>query len=145
MLICYDGSDGARHAIDSAAELISGRTAVVLAVAAPLTAGQALDSLGTIEEAPEELNQEVAARRAQEGVQYARSAGLTAEPRGEIAAPTWRGIVDTADELDAAVIVIGSRGLHGFRELVEGSLSHQVAEHAGRPVLIVPPRGVVVS
>jgi nucleotide-binding universal stress UspA family protein len=138
MLICYDGSDAARRAIDCAAELLGGRTAVVLAVAAPLTAGQALDSLGTIEKAPEELNQEAAALRAQEGAQYARSAGLTAEPRGEIAAPTWRGIIDAADELDATVIVIGSRGLRGFRELIEGSLSHQVAQHTGRPVLIVP-------
>jgi nucleotide-binding universal stress UspA family protein len=34
---------------------------------------------------------------------------------------------------------MGSRGLNGARELFEGSLSHQVAEHAGRPVLIVPP------
>jgi nucleotide-binding universal stress UspA family protein len=38
------------------------------------------------------------------------------------------------------VIVIGSRGLNGLREIVEGSLSHEVAQHAGRPVLIVPPR-----
>jgi len=35
--------------------------------------------------------------------------------------------------------VIGSRGLSGMRTLLEGSLSHQVATHAGRPVLIVPP------
>ncbi len=27
----------------------------------------------------------------------------------------------------------------GLREALDGSLSHQVAEHAGRPVLIVPP------
>jgi hypothetical protein len=38
-----------------------------------------------------------------------------------------------------AVIVLGSRGLQGAREVFEGSISHQVAEHAGRPVLIVPP------
>src|SRR5216683_2884085 len=47
MLICYDGSEGARRAVDAAAELVSvvsGRTTVVLAVASPLTASQALDS-----------------------------------------------------------------------------------------------------
>ncbi|HEY2938173.1 MAG TPA: universal stress protein [Gaiellaceae bacterium] len=49
------------------------------------------------------------------------------------------GIIDVADEVDAAVIVIGSRGLRGVSELFEGSVSHDVAEHAGRPVLIVPP------
>jgi nucleotide-binding universal stress UspA family protein len=51
----------------------------------------------------------------------------------------WEGIVDVADELYAAVIVIGSRGLSGLKEILEGSLSHQLAEHAGRPVLVVPP------
>ena len=44
-----------------------------------------------------------------------------------------------ADEIDAAVIVLGSRGLKGIRERFEGSVSHEVAEHVGRPVLIVPP------
>lgn len=43
-----------------------------------------------------------------------------------------------AIDIDAAVIVIGSRGLTGAREILAGSLSHEVAEHAGRPVSIVP-------
>jgi nucleotide-binding universal stress UspA family protein len=34
---------------------------------------------------------------------------------------------------------MGSRGLTGVREHLVGSVSHQVAEHSGRPVLIVPP------
>lgn len=53
--------------------------------------------------------------------------------------PVSEGIVDVADEIDAAVIVLGSRGLKGIREQFEGRFSHEVAEHAGRPVLIVPP------
>jgi len=71
--------------------------------------------------------------------QLARSSGFDAEVRTTLAGPTWQGIVELADELDAPVIVIGSRGLSGVKEIVEGSVSHQVAEHAGRPVLIVPP------
>ena len=51
----------------------------------------------------------------------------------------WDGVVQVADEIDAAVIVLGSRGLTGAKELLEGSFSHAVASHAGRPVLIVPP------
>jgi nucleotide-binding universal stress UspA family protein len=35
--------------------------------------------------------------------------------------------------------VLGSRGLTGVRELVAESLSHKVAAHARRPVLVVPP------
>jgi nucleotide-binding universal stress UspA family protein len=65
--------------------------------------------------------------------------GSTQRREAHSFAPTWEGIVDVADELDAAVIVIGSRGLSGLKEILDGSLSHQLAEHAGRPVLIVPP------
>jgi nucleotide-binding universal stress UspA family protein len=36
------------------------------------------------------------------------------------------------------VIVVGSRGPQGLRGLVEGSVSHDVVQHARRPVLIVP-------
>jgi nucleotide-binding universal stress UspA family protein len=77
--------------------------------------------------------------RATAGAELAREAGFRAEARSDVDSPTWGDIVDVADEVDAAVIVIGSRGLSGLKEIVEGSLSHQVAEHAGRPVLIGPP------
>jgi nucleotide-binding universal stress UspA family protein len=46
--------------------------------------------------------------------------------------------IEQADAMDDSP-VLGSRGLTGVRELVEGSLSHQGAEHARRPVLVVPP------
>jgi nucleotide-binding universal stress UspA family protein len=39
----------------------------------------------------------------------------------------------------ADVVVLGSRGVGGFPELLLGSTSHQMAEHARCPVLIVPP------
>ncbi len=141
ILICYDGSDGARHAIDAAAALLGPRRAVVLDLGPPLTAAESYAALSPVVPgaAFEELNADDALSRAQVGAQLARLAGFTADARGGIAAPTWQGVVDVADELDAAVIVLGSRGLTGARELLEGSLSHEVAEHAGRPVLIVPP------
>jgi nucleotide-binding universal stress UspA family protein len=87
----------------------------------------------------EELNTSEAAQVAGKGAEIARSSGFDAEARSELAAPTWDGIVEVADELDAPVIVIGSRGLSGLKEALDGSLSHQLAQHAGRPVLIVPP------
>ena len=139
LLICYDGSDRARRAIDTAVELLGKRRAVVLDVAPPMTVGEAYDSLAPGPYAFEELNQAEAQRSAEDGAEYARRAGLKAEARGALAAPTWEGIVDVADQIDAAAIVMGTRALTGARELFEGSLSHQVAEHAGRPVLIVPP------
>jgi nucleotide-binding universal stress UspA family protein len=87
----------------------------------------------------EELNAAEALQRAIEGAHLARAAGFEVEPRSELAALTWEGILNVADEVDVDVIVIGSRGLAGARERVEGSVSHELAEHSGRPVLVVPP------
>ena len=141
ILICYDGSDSAKHAIDAAADILGPHRAVVLDVGSPLTAAESLAVVAPV--APgaafEQLNEDDARQRAQVGADHARRAGFDAEARADLAAPTWQGIVDVADEIDAAVIVLGSRGLGAGRELLEGSVSHEVAEHAGRPVLIVPP------
>lgn len=141
ILICYDGSDSAQRAIDTAADLLGAHHAVVLDIGPPLTAGESLASVSAIVPggAFETWNEDDARDRARDGAERARRAGFDAEARADLAAPTWQGIVDVADEIDAAVIVIGSRGLGGARELFEGSVSHDVAEHAGRPVLIVPP------
>lgn len=141
ILICYDGSNSAKHAIDAAAEILGPRRAVVLDVGSPLTAAESLAVMAPVapSAAFEELNEDDARQRAQVGADRARRAGFDAEARAGLAAPTWQGIVDVADEIDAAVIVLGSRGLNGARELLEGSVSHEVAQHAGRPLLIVPP------
>lgn len=50
-----------------------------------------------------------------------------------------RAVVEVSDELGADLIVVGSRGRGGVAELVLGSVSHHLAHHARRPVLIVPP------
>ncbi len=141
ILICYDGSQGASRAIEAAAGLFGSRRAVVLTVGPPLTGPESY--LVASSAAPgadfEQLNNVEALARASEGAERATRAGLVADARSSLLAPAWEGIVDVADEVDAAVIVVGSRGYSGARELFEGSTSHQVALHAGRPVLIVPP------
>ena len=141
ILICYDGSEGARRAIAAAAALLGSRRAVVLDIGPLLTPAESVASVASVVPgtAFEDLNSADALTRAKDGVEWARRAGFEAVPRSGISAPIWEGIVDVADELDVPVIVIGSRGLTGGRELVEGSVSHDVVRHAGRPVLIVPP------
>ena len=141
ILICYDGSENAQRGIAAASALLGPRRAVVLDIGPPLTAAESYAAIspGAVGAEFEEFNTADALTRATEGAERAREAGFEATARGGIAAPTWQGVVDVADELDAAVIVLGSRGLKGGRELLEGSLSHQIAQNAGRPVLIVPP------
>lgn len=141
VLICYDGSDAAGRAIDAAAALLGPRRAIVLDIGPILTTAESYAAISSVVpgNAFEELNMDDALGRARAGAELARQAGFEAEPRGDLAEPTWEGIVVAADEIDAAVIVIGSRGLSGAKELFEGSVSHEVAAHARRPVLIVPP------
>ena len=143
VLFCYDGSEGAERAITAAAALFGGRRAVVLDVGPPLTAAESVAVVSPVVPgaAFEDLNTADALSRARVGAESARRAGFQAEARAEIAAPTWEGILDAADTVDAAVIVVGARGLSATRELFEGSVSHQLAEHATRPVLMVPPTG----
>ena len=141
ILICYDGSPAAVRAIETAAALLGPRRAVVLDVASSMTVAESLAApySAMAGAALAETHAAESVRIAGEGTEIARSSGFDAVARATRAVPTWEGIVEIADELDAPVIVVGSRGLRGLNEALHGSVSHQVAAHAGRPVLIVPP------
>jgi nucleotide-binding universal stress UspA family protein len=141
ILIGYDGSNEAAHAIDTAAALLAPRHALVLTVAPAMTFAEGVAATSSLVPggAFEDLNRADALRLAEAGAAHARRAGFDAEARATTAPTTWKGIIDVADELDAAAIVLGSRGRSGFREFALGSVSHDVATHARRPLVIVPP------
>ena len=50
-------------------------------------------------------------------------------------------LLQVAEDEDADLVVVGSRGAGGFSDLHLGSTSHQVALYADRPVTIVPRPG----
>jgi nucleotide-binding universal stress UspA family protein len=49
-----------------------------------------------------------------------------------------RGIVQAADDLDAGLIVVGSRGRSDVGSLTLGSVSHKLLHSSQRPILVVP-------
>jgi nucleotide-binding universal stress UspA family protein len=144
VLLCYDGSDDARRAIEEAGRLLRPGGATVVTVWQRVT--YAINTYGAAAMAAPDTTkvdhglEQTAARQAAEGADLARTAGFDAEPATvEAVGPFWDTLLRTADERDATMIVLGSRGLSGIKSVLLGSVSHGVAQHSPRPVLIVPP------
>ena len=142
VLIAYDGSDDARFAIDEAAKVLTGADAVVLYVRQPLESYAAhLEGHPALEEVRDidARARDAAQRLAVEGAEYAREAGLDATAQVATSVTTVADtIVAAAEQLDAALIVMGSRGRRGFTSLLLGSVSHNVVHQARQPALVVP-------
>jgi nucleotide-binding universal stress UspA family protein len=141
ILVCYDRSRGSLRAIETAGELFPGRRAVVLHVWSR-TAGVVGGYAAMLPAATYDDGESEAAAQdvAVEGARLASAAGLDAKPDITSAFEgTGRAILDAADRHEAALIVLGARGLSAVRSFLLGSVSHAVAQHAHCPVLVVPP------
>jgi len=144
LLLCYDDTHEAARAIQTAGGLFAGRRAVVLTVRQPPAAvllgvdpAWPTDSSGDFFELDRE-GAEHGGRVASDGVRIARSVGFDAEPLAvEATGPAWRTIVEVADRYDAAAIILGNRPRTTIAARLAGRVSGAVAEHAGRPTLVV--------
>jgi len=151
ILIGYDGSPDSKDAIKRAGELMRGRPATIVTVWEPLeeivTRVGAGMPIGAVDYAAiDHSYEEQAHRRAEEGAECARQAGLKAHAQacvrdGSIA----ETILIAADEANAEAIVLGTRGLTGLKSLLLGSVSHAVLQHADRPVVVVPSPAVAAA
>jgi nucleotide-binding universal stress UspA family protein len=145
VLFCYDGSQGSRNAMRAAADLIERPVDAVvltvwetiatrLALAGAFTAGITTGGadLNEEEESSARAVAEEGARRANEHGYVATA--LTKESFEGIA----NAILEVADNISARLIVCGQRGRGLVRTALLGSVSHRLASHARRPVLIAP-------
>lgn len=66
-----------------------------------------------------------------------RDLGATVDLSVELGAPVRR-ILSVADELDCAMIVMGTHGRTGLAHLLIGSVAEKVMRQSRRPVLTVP-------
>jgi nucleotide-binding universal stress UspA family protein len=71
-----------------------------------------------------------------EAVARVRGAGALAEPH-DVFGDAVDGLLDVADEVDADLVVVGSRGLGAAKRLFLGSVSTKLAHHSHRNLLIV--------
>jgi nucleotide-binding universal stress UspA family protein len=149
VVLAYDGSSDAKHAIRAAGELLSGPALVVYVYPVPQPVPAAVPGAGmtmpveidaSVVEELEEQARRQASGIVREGLELARQAGFDPEPRlmcGDGVHATWNALVCLAEELDARAIVLGHHALSWLHEL-RGSVSGGVVKHATRPVLIVP-------
>jgi nucleotide-binding universal stress UspA family protein len=140
IVVGVDGSDGAREALRFALEEARLRGAAVRAVAAwqvPVAAyGGALVS-------PDPALVDQLAAEARSAVERALADAGDLAADADVDTVVREGapaqvLLEEAD--DAVLLVVGSRGLGGFRGLLLGSVSQQCAHHAPCPVVIVPHR-----
>jgi nucleotide-binding universal stress UspA family protein len=143
ILLATDGSEEAELAARVAAELASGTnselhvvhvghmpTVVYGAPGATTLGPELLESM-------QERAEEEAKTKLHELVQRIR------EMDGEVAQAHARGgradaeIVSVAGELEAGLLIMGSRGLGGVRRALMGSVSDSVVRHAHCPVMVV--------
>jgi nucleotide-binding universal stress UspA family protein len=142
ILIAYDGSACADLAIDRVAEEFGPRKAIILVVSEGLERVPFFGTAGVPVE-PETMElladaaQKGAEAIAEKGAERARGLGLEASTAVADGGPIWSAIVEAADQHDASVIALGSRGLSGVKHALLGSVSGAVAQHSRRSVFIV--------
>jgi nucleotide-binding universal stress UspA family protein len=144
MLIAYDGSLPAQEALRAAAAVLAGRSAIILTVWASVRHGAAASRLALPDTvvaagvaALDGGARDDALRVGEEGARLARTGGLSADA---IQAVQWGGIAATiaavAEEHNASVVVVGSRGRSAVRSTVVGSVTYGLLHAVRRPVLV---------
>ncbi|HJL17340.1 MAG TPA: universal stress protein [Sandaracinaceae bacterium LLY-WYZ-13_1] len=137
ILVAVDGSDGSNRAARFAADLAQG-TGAALELLHVYDAPTAVH-LGLRALSKEELGEKG------EGIAHGSISAAEKAIGGRVAAEHHltfghpdKEIVTRAEEIDADLIVLGSRGLRDLEGILLGSVSRKVLARSKRPVTVVP-------
>ncbi len=139
ILIATDGSETAQAAIDAGVEFAAENHAEVVFVHVTSLLEFTPETNGP--KAPERLPRVETDAVLCEALERARERGIAAKAELLIGyAP--KQIVRLARDIDADLIIVGSRGLGRVKSAVLGSTSREVLAKADRPVMVVREAGV---
>ncbi|HUZ98054.1 MAG TPA: universal stress protein [Gaiellaceae bacterium] len=138
VLFAYDGSELATLAIEQAAQqLAPGRDALVLTVWQTADVGFVPVNERHFDATQAQDVKKAAEETAAHGASLAEKAGFRSQSAAVEAAPTWQGIVETAEERGASLIVLGSHRRSGLTGHLLGSVAAAVVKHSAASVLVV--------
>jgi nucleotide-binding universal stress UspA family protein len=133
VVVGYDGSPCAKEAVRVAIEVGKAyNEKVIVAFAYELNpvAGEIHDYHAALKE--------LATKRLEEATELATSHDGAEVEAVIVERSPAQGLVELADERDARVIVVGTRGEHPIRGALLGSTPHKLLQLSDRPVLVVP-------
>jgi nucleotide-binding universal stress UspA family protein len=137
-IFAYDGSDLAGYAIEQAGlQLAPGREALVVCVWQPADVGFVPVEGRELHAAAANEVEEAAKETAAKGAQLAEKVGFKAQPVTVEAAPTWKGLVQVAEEHRCGLIVIGSHQRSGLLGHLAGSVAAATVSHFESSVLVI--------
>ncbi|MED3515066.1 universal stress protein [Bacillus subtilis] len=141
MLVAIDGSDMSAKALDAAVHLAKEQQAELSILHVGREAVVTTSSLTGIVYVPEHFIDEIRNEVKKEGLKILENAkekakGVQAETIYANGEPAHE-ILNHAKEKGVSLIVVGSRGISGLKEMMLGSVSHKVSQLSTCPVLIV--------
>ncbi len=145
ILVATDGSESARLAVDFLAEFPfpADSAVTVITVIEPILRKAEIDELNDEQaqayEATRQSTKQAATELIDGEAARLKQAGRASTTRLRSGNPAEE-IVDTAEEMNADVIVVGSHGTGGIKRVLLGSVSERILNHAPGSVLIVKSR-----
>jgi nucleotide-binding universal stress UspA family protein len=137
-IFAYDGSELAGYAIEQAGlQLAAGREALVVCVWQPADVGFMPVEGRELHAAAANEVEEAANETAAHGAELAKRVGFDARPLTIEAAPTWKGLVQVAEDHKCGLIVIGSHQRSGLLGHLAGSVAAATVSHFESSVLVI--------
>src|SRR3990167_9265595 len=139
LLVPVDGSTPSRQVIEKAIAIAEAfkSTVTVIYVIDPY----AFPGVGTDFSYDQAESLSAATAEANEAIEAAKQAsqahGISVNASIVEGHAIYRGILETAQSVNADLLIMSTHGRHGLEKLVLGSVTSQVLSHAHLPVLVV--------
>jgi nucleotide-binding universal stress UspA family protein len=140
IVVGTDGSDTATKAVQQAADLASrvGATVHLVSAYEPVPQGRLRDER---QQVPDDMQWMINPREdvnnvLEESAKTLEEAGVEVETHAREGDPA-DAILDVAEEQEAALIVVGNKGMTGAKRFLLGSVPNKVSHHAPCSVMII--------